>query len=288
MRESLNSNTLFNTIAMVRQDANAIVLVVEGDDDQFVLKRHSSDQMYVLLGVGGRPGVLAAAEIAERRRLNGVRFLVDADYSSLFESKAVFPKNVILSHHHDLFMDMVHLGSAIVDRVVDTHARSLTRRNQAAPDAAVVRAQATALAAKVALARIANERKGLGLNLQRFPFGKLPLEPTSADIARLIWGRSKTSLSIEDLVSEIEAESANIKVEDRYVVGDHDFFSALARVLEKCGVSGPSSEQLTSSFISALTCEILMSADWYSAISSWSESYGSIAFSCPCSQSASA
>lgn len=282
MRESLNSNTLFNTIAMVRQDANAVVLVVEGDDDLYVLKQHRSDQMYVLLGVGGRSGVLAAAELADQRSLNGVRFLIDADYDRFFMTSISYPNNIVLSHHHDLFMDMIAVDFAIIDRVIDTHSRSLPRRNGSTINAAEVRDQAFSLAAKIAPARIVNERKDLGFNLKEFPFGKLPLEPTFSDIATLIVKRTNTQLTIGEVALEIEGEAENLTVEDRYLVGDHDFFAALARILNMLGVKGTSPDHLANSFISALTCQILGEADWYATISTWSESYGCTGFACPC------
>ena len=282
MKEVLNANTFFNTVAMIRQDISALLLIVEGEDDYFVLKSHNSEDLHLLPGVGGRANLLAAAELADKRMLSGVKFLIDSDYDAFVASGRSYPSNVITSKTHDVFMDMIVVGSKVIDRVIESHSRAVGRSSGPALVATAVRNEAVILAARLAPLRIANERHGLGLNLSKFPFGSLTsLEPLDDEIAKLAIGRSNTSLSEINLVAHIKAESAHRSVDSVAVVGDHDFFRALSRVLEEKGARS-TSDSLFSSFLAALSCDQVVATDWYVELEGWAAVNGMGAFACPC------
>ncbi len=267
---------------MVRQEIRLPILVVEGDDDYFVLEKHKSDDLYLITGGGGRPMVLAAAALAQRHSLPAVKFLADADFDRFVNPAHAHPENVVLSHHHDFFMDLIFAQPHIIDWVIQTHYRSALRRNGNTAQPPELRKMAVLLAARLAALRIVNERKGLGLNLKEFPFGKFrSLEPTVDAIARIAIERSDTALSVDELVLEIEEESAHKSAEINFLVGDHDFFRALARVLDQYKIK-VSDTTLCSSFISALNCGLIMTAKWYETITHWCSTYGYTAFRCPC------
>ncbi|MEU5761064.1 hypothetical protein [Nocardia sp. NPDC047648] len=180
-------------------------------------------------------------------------------------------------------MDLILARTHVVDWVIETHYRSVPRRKGDSISSSLLRQKAIELAARIAPLRIVNERKSLELNLKNFPFGKFnSLEPTVESVAEIAIARSNTTLTVADLVLEIEGESTHESVENDFLVGDHDFFRALARVLAKYGVRGVSDTTLFNSFISALTCHVIMDTNWYAAVVRWCETHYCTAFACPC------
>lgn len=48
MRGAITPTTIFGTVAMARQGSSSLILVVEGDDDHFMIKEHINDGDVVL------------------------------------------------------------------------------------------------------------------------------------------------------------------------------------------------------------------------------------------------
>lgn len=283
MKDSLNSNTLFNTVAMMRPECNSLILVAEGDDDCFVLQRHKSPDLEVVNGVGGKSSVLVAAELAVANSVSGVVFLVDADYDRIVDIHHDYPSNVIPSVRHDFFMDIVFHASHVVEQVIETHTRAAPRRGRIHVDASRIHEQAMQLATQVAPFRIVNAKKDLGLRLSNFPFGAVRADPAGLrEFAEVIIGRSNTGFSTEDLLIEISSEESLTGVADVFLVGDHDYFGALARVLDREDLANVKPEVLFSSFLAAIRCTELMSTEWHSSLSDWAADYDRSAFACPC------
>ncbi|MFF2086998.1 hypothetical protein ACFVVM_24760 [Nocardia sp. NPDC058176] len=283
MRESLNRNTLFNTIAMALQESNSYALVVEGDDDVLLLKRHKSDAVYIFQPKGGRPGVLELAALVEDRRLKRVIFLVDADYDHLLNPVGVYPDNVVLSGSHDIFMDIAYSDSNSLEWVIEVLARHSQRKTGANLSAASLRADAMLLAARVSLFRIINERHGLQLTFRDFPYGKLQtLSPPLESIATILISRSETQMTVEDLVLLVDDEVQQMSARHEISIGDHDFFGSLARVMELSGIKGVSSRAILGGFMSAVSCASISGTGWFSTINGMSRRGGVSIFRCPC------
>lgn len=280
---ALNSNTFFNTIALARQNVRALILVVEGDDDHFLVKTHVNDvEVLLIAGVGGRPVVLDAAEKAERQNVRGVRFMIDVDYDRFTDPTRRYPSNVVASKHHDAIVDLLIVNTGLLDRVIEAHARTAVRKG-AKIDAAQVRQAAFELAGSVAPLRIANDRNGYGLNLKKFPFGELKtLMPTPAHLAELVVRRSGHTRTQADVEADILSECAHLGLNLSLLVGDHDYFRALAKVLRLAGVVGLSDEALWSAFLSGVTCANLAFTDWYQELVDWGAANARSTFVCPC------
>jgi hypothetical protein len=288
VRENLNFNTLFNTVAMVRSEIQKLILIVEGDDDFHLLDHHASDDAVLMPGQGGKPHVLTAAALVEHHSIGRVCFLVDRDFDTYTLTSDPYPANVISSSRHDFFMDIVDAAAYVVDVVVSIHARRMGRRGGVI-DAASMRVEALALASKIAPFRIVNDKLGLGLNFRDFPFGNFStINPTSLDISKLIVGRSNTEWTSEQLSSLVDDECPSIIGEPIDLVGDHDFFRALSRVLYEHGMRRITADDLFNSFLSNLSsnCDALRATNWHRAVEDWADAHDSSATSCPCNLAA--
>lgn len=279
MRGAITPTTLLGTVMMARHGSKSLILVVEGDDDHFMVRDHINDSDVILIGGSGRPKVLEAAAKAERQGVRGVRFLVDADYDRFTQPTLRYPSNVISSVSHDAMVDVVLANPSVLDRVIASYGRAVERRGGIL-NAEAIRTEAIALAASVAPLRIVNERLGHNLTLKEFPFGSLPsASPTHADLAVLAVGRSSTTLTDAQLEADIAGEVAHSNADVTVLVGDHDLFRALARVLSDRGVS-IRSDFLWSGFISAISCRELLVVAWYQELVDWGNANSRSTFNC--------
>lgn len=282
MREALSGETLFATVLLTRQATSELILVVEGDDDHFLFEAHiNQGDVRLLRGTGGKNNVLRAAAIAEQQQLRGVRFFVDSDFDALASPPIAYPENVTTSSNHDILMDVLFAGQVLLDRVIDTHCRSvrLAGTTFSTPD---VREQALALAAALVPLRVASEAEGWELRLRDFPLGNVSSLPaTTTELAAIAIGRSSTSLDVETVANEVTRLSERLPQPRDPFVGDHDFFSALSRVLRDHGVTAGARSLLTA-FLAGLLCAHLGATDWYVELVGWGRAHGKMTFSCPC------
>ncbi len=279
MRGAITPTTIFGTVAMARQGSSSLILVVEGDDDHFMIKEHINDGDVILIGGSGRPKVLEAAVKAEQRGVRGVRFLVDADYDRFTQPASRYPSNVVASQHHDAMIDVVLTNPAVLDRVIASYGRSVERRGGTL-DVASIRDAAISLAAALAPLRIVNERMGYNLNLRDFPFGRLAsIVPTAADLSTLVIERSDTTLTAAQLEAEIEGHRSHAGTDVAVLAGDHDLFRALARVLVDHGVN-VRADFLWSGFMSAVDCGVLAVVPWYQELLDWGVANSRATFNC--------
>ncbi|WP_414171866.1 hypothetical protein [Clavibacter tessellarius] len=264
---------------MARQSSPKLMLVVEGDDDMLLLRGHNTDELDLILGSGGKAAVIEAARLAEARSVLGIGFLVDRDYEWFTAPQVQLPSNVLTTHSHDLVMDIINSNNHLVERVIQIHSRAAARRGVPV-DAPSWLAEAVSLAASIVPLRTANDRHLLALSLRDFPFGKLKeTKPSLATFARLAVGRSKPSINQQDLVHLIECEIMILIEDDERLIGDHDFFAALARVMRSHDVV-VGSNALVDSFLSTIDCAPLMRTITHQRVSDWAMSHNRVAFNC--------
>lgn len=282
MRGALTGDTLFATVLLTRQATKELILVVEGDDDHYVFEAHINDRdVRLVMGTGGKPNVLRAAEIADAQDLKGVRFFVDADFDRAAETPVAYPANVTVSTNHDTLMDVVLGGDLLLDRVIDTHCRAARRAgNEFTTEE--VRREAMELAGTMVPLRVANEDGGLGLRLRDFPLGNVTALPAQvAELAQIAIARSNTSLTIDEVVQRVGVTNAVLTNAREPLVGDHDFFRALSRVLRSKGVTA-GAESLLTAFLAGMLCAHLGVTDWYVELTAWGAAHNRTTFACPC------
>lgn len=270
---------------MYIKESNSLLLVVEGDDDHLALKAHCSTDLSLMAGLGGREQVLRAAALAKERNIGGVRFLVDRDYDSFTGSKATELDNVLVSTRHDIFMDLVTNDPTILRRVIEVHTAPARRRpnnpHWGVPEPHVIEEEARSLATLLAAVRIVNARRGLDLDFKRFSFFNLTVSQFEVDvIANMLLTRSGYDAdSLAEVISQSSIVHAEIAQHSEPPVGDHDLFSALARVLRKFDVS-ISDQILQRSFILGISCLSLMAADWFDKVQKWCAMNSRAGFKC--------
>ncbi|MFL4472390.1 hypothetical protein ACIPVK_00110 [Paeniglutamicibacter sp. MACA_103] len=280
----MNENTLFATVALYIQESSSLLLVVEGPDDHLALKDHCSPDLNLLSGTGGREQVLRAARLASERNIKGVRFLVDRDYDDFRTTVGTHQDNVLASTRHDIFLDISASEPLILQRVIDVFSDSARRRPdnvKPIPHSSVIESDAISLATALAAVRIVNARRSLALDFTRFSFGGLKEHEFKVEvIANTIFVRNECRPEdLDELISEsisVHAEVLQLQIEP---IGDHDLFSALARILKRINIS-ISGDSLHKAFILAVTCAALSGTHWFQEIQKWCELNNRRGFSC--------
>lgn len=275
LREALNANTLYATVAMYIKESRSLLLVVEGPDDHDALREHCSGDLNLMAGTGGRAQVLRTAELANSRGLKGVRFLVDRDYDSFIGVSDIDGlENVFVSENHDFFMDLIAADPTALHRVIYSHTRAARRRpvlpgKKLLPSAEIIEENARSLAAQLAAVRIVNARNNMELVFTRFSFGGLKVHEFNVEsIAKIVCTRSAAAHETHDVVAQ-EAQAVEEEIRGLFsAVGDHDLFQAISRVLKRYDVN-VSAETLLSSFLVALSCFAVAALSWFSDVQAW-------------------
>lgn len=288
MKEYLNQNTLFITVKMYVQESSQLLLVVEGDDDHLVLKEHCTANLRLIAGVGGRENVLRAAALARAQEVRRVRFLIDRDYDDYKCLPDAYGDNVYVSKGHDIFMDLYANDSHLFRRVIDVHTARTVRRPKhgkiaaaPVPDSTIIAEKSLALATHLAAVRIVDARRNLNLDFKRFSFGALTVGDFNIRaIAReMIVRRGYEFDDPERIIDECVAVREEIDGKQAASVGDHDLFSALARVLRQFRIS-VSDETLQDSFIMGISCSSIRSDGWFMDVQSWCAEHSRTGFDC--------
>lgn len=104
----------------------------------------------------------------------------------------------------------------------------------------------------------------------------------------MIVGRSNTKWSAEQLNTLVTEETKDLDSDSIDLIGDHDFFRALARVLSHHGVKKANSDSLFDSFLVNLlsNCNLLTATELHENLSEWASKFDSTVTSCPCSSAA--
>lgn len=284
MREYLNSNTLFATIAMYSSESDDLVLVVEGDDDQLVLKDHCSAELRIIAGIGGKMKVLETANLVRQQQLRRVRFLLDRDYDSYSCEEPDQPENVFFSETHDFFMDLLAKDERLLSKLIDVHMARVFRRpddRSSTLNLKVVEEEVKSLASIVAAVRVVDAKAKLGLSFNKFSFGELRREDINPQvITQKILTRSKQPV---ESINEIQFQVDQLcqKTEDlaKIPISDHDLFKALSRVLKFYDVS-VSDRELQRGFLLAISCRSIALTTWYREIQEWSRQQQSVGLTC--------
>lgn len=287
MLEYLNSDTLFNTIAMLRPERESVILVTEGCDDSYAINRHVDDSVTVLSGLGGKNDLVEASLRIDHESIRLTYFLVDSDYDRFTNTKPNYGRQVISSDGHDFVMDLVLVDRSVIFRVIESHARGRMSVIASLKDTSELVTNSIELASFVGLLRLISADHGLQLNLRDFPFGRLKSLPASAsEIVELALDRSRPIEWAADRLTELlENATREYRSNTLELVGDHDFFSAVARVMKDADYGKVSASVLASSFLAATHCSSLARTHWFRELARRSESdSGSSCFTCPCEE----
>lgn len=282
MHEYIDSNGVYGTVRMAI-DAGCLVLVVEGNGDRDLLKRHCSSDISIY-SAAGKPAALEAARQLDGHDFNRARFLVDRDYDDYKRDTQAYPSNVIASKCHDILVDILSSSPGVLLKAVDSiyiaHGRSSSVDTGQGPKESIE--QALSMARDIAAIRIANARHLLGLDFKRINFKDL--NPGSCSIEK-IFGMLTCAQGSRPLPTDVLNEAMAFRNQMESVgyqlIGDHDLLESLSRVLE-LRKSDNRDKVILISILSAIQCEVLPRVEWYQDLQHWAAKFSKTAFLCPC------
>lgn len=281
MREYENEHTFHNAIALaVKGDKDSLFVVMEGEDDSFLLKQWVGDSIRIMPGRGGKGNVIRVAEKFAERGQNRVKFVIDRDYDAFSSRMVEYPSNVICSSNHDCFVDVVaahaHLLPLVVDYHLDSARRSGGKRAADLVNVSVddIVGKGFELASMLAACRIVDFRYSLGLKFKCFKYVGEPYDRFSASyiMQRIIELNKRSELNVDKYCEKVERVLCEVRDYSFPPVGDHDLFSALNYVVSLYS-RAPSEKVLRLSVLSSLSVERLRKIWWCKLLEDWCSSY---------------
>ena len=275
---------------MLVGNSEELAIMLEGPDDLCLLSNVVDSGIHLLVSSSGKRGVLRAAEMAIVHGLSRALFIVDRDYDDFLPESPTYPSNVVVSTHHDCFVDVLVENMDSLAHVIATKLSSYARRSGSTVGdtrgvANLVINLAISLARCKAIVRIVAARMAIGFNFTKFSYYKyssnvITSELIYADLAARYVG-------VVDLPSDPSILLAGVALEldnCSYVpFGDHDFLEALCRVLNEHGVC-MQPDTFREAVFMALKARDLLKARWCDDVAQRSAALGVSLFSSANSQ----
>ncbi len=264
MKDLLSERSDVDVIRMLVGKSKRLAIMVEGPDDLFLLNNVVDSEIHLVASSSGKNGVLRAAELAYDQGLSRALFIVDRDYDDFLIKVPTYPLNVIVSAHHDCFVDVLVKNMDSLSHVVVTKLSGRARRSglggvDVHGVAKSIIDSAISLARCKTVVRIVAARNAIGFDFKRFSFYKFSPNEITSD---LIYGElassyagtvalpSTPSLILADVALELDGCS--------YApFGDHDFLEALCRMLKEHGVCMKPDAFREAVFMSLKACDLL-------------------------------
>lgn len=282
MRIYENHNTFHNFIAMLSAHySDSLIVVMEGNDDPFLLKNWVSSSVIVRHGEGGKGQILRVAERFVAEGNDRVRFVVDRDYDDYAVPSVVYPNNVVVSRYHDCFVDVLsvneYLLAQIVDYRLDSRRRSDSKYAELVQGVSVTSLvdRAFELASMMAACRIVDLRSDLNLNFKAFKFVGHDNEMLNASyIMRVLHvGSVGSDVVLNERCDQVERIASELRSFDFPLVGDHDLFAAVNYVVRAYGQSLPD-KVIRTSIITSISVLVLRELIWCNVLEDWANSHG--------------
>ncbi|SKR49111.1 Uncharacterised protein [Mycobacteroides abscessus subsp. massiliense] len=267
---------------MLRSGTSGLILVVEGSDDRHVIERHVDDSVTVLCGQAGKQELVEAALLIDERQVSRVRCLIDRDYDGSTDQTLPLAECIVTSTNHDVVMDLVLIDRSVIYRVINAHTRGSDASSRSFAEQVV--SDALTVAARVGALRMLSVQNNWELNMSSFPFGRFDsARPNPQAVVELALSRSRPGPKRTPVLRELRAALKTQADQLHALVGDHDFFGAVAHLLRSSGFTSVGESALAASFFAAVDCPAIMKTDWYAEVTSWStEVAGVPSFMCPC------
>ena len=275
MREFLTSNSDADAIRLLTASSSRFVIALEGEDDRRLVNGLINSTILLYVGSTGKTGLLTAAQHAERTGVTHVTFVIDRDYDDFSKNGHTYPKNVVCSHNHDCFIDVILENFDILIRVIEVKlSRSHSTSSKDAMDtqglARELLTTAIQMAKHKAAVRLLAARLSIGFNFNKFSFFSRPTaDITSTSIYNSLATSYEGKTPLPTEASDLLFEATNtIERLDFSLIGDHDFIEAIRALLkESYGVS-ISEPSFRDNIFCALTRSHLSRAFWCQSLAS--------------------
>ncbi len=280
MREFLTPDSDVDTLRFLTSSSSNLVVGLEGEDDWKLLHGWVSSKITFYLSSAGKEGLLKAAHDAHTMDSLHAIFVVDRDFDDFLESAPLHPHNVISTHHHDCFVDIVFESPETLVRAVESKLKS---SSSAMSDhsldtfsrASDIVASAIRLAKHKAVVRAVAARRSIGLDFKTYSFFKQPTsEVTSEAIYEALSSRYQGRKTLPSNTSElISLATTELDSLDYSPVGDHDLIEAVRAILKEQFKICLSEEAFRNLIILTFTVSHFSKAHWCAHIASWAKQF---------------
>lgn len=280
MREFLTPASDADAMRLLTTTSPNLVIALEGEDDEKLLHGNINSEITLFVSSAGKPGLLKAAFDAQTEGIKHAIFVADRDFDDFSEPPLSYPHNVVLTHHHDCFVDIVFESLETLVRVVEN---TLTNSKKAmhTPSsntfslASDIVAQAIGLAKHKAVVRAVATRLSIGLDFKSYSFFS---QPTTEITSEIIYNklssdyRGNTPLppNASDLLNTTRTEIDNL---DYSPVGDHDLIQAIRAILKERFKITLSEDSFRALIVLTFTISHLSKAHWCTNIAIWAKQF---------------
>jgi len=280
MREFLTPASDVDAMRLLTTTSPNLVIALEGEDDEQLLHDNINSEITLYVSSAGKLGLLKAAFDAQTEGIKHAIFVADRDFDDFSETALSYPNNVVLTHHHDCFVDIVFESLETLVRVVE-HKLKNSKNAMHDPStntfslASDIVAQAIGLAKHKAVVRAVATRLSIGLDFKSYSFfGKPTTEITSETIYNTLSSdyRGNTPLppNASDLLNITRTEINNL---DYSPVGDHDLIQAIRAILIERFNIGLSEDRFRALIVLTFTISHLSKAHWCTTIAMWTKQF---------------
>lgn len=226
------------------------ILIPEGEDDLPLIQKAFRGCLDVRLVDGGKAKILELAELLSKQGFRRTRVLIDRDYETASRTLAVKNSNIIVTHAHDVLMDILYSDPSLANRVVEhVNKKRYREMDEVAKLDHVnnILEMATDSLLNLSAVRMFNVRYQFDLKFDNFPYAQY-LSKTPARMDQAVrWvlikstDRSAHAVNINALSIrgvDVVHESSAVLTESKglglrwELIGDHDFLATLNLFLD--------------------------------------------------------
>ncbi|MFD7618159.1 hypothetical protein [Streptomyces sp. NPDC059802] len=260
-------------------DAEATILVLEGDSDAHTLKHCLARDVVKLVIANGKKEVIEAVEFSDEQSLSGVLGVVDADFVDLVEERSS-SANVFYTDLYDLDA-MVFFAGTPIDRCIEAFGKYSDLKEESDGRESLsseVRESAVAMAAQVGFFRMYSMQGGHHMTLDRFPFETIfSGSDYEVDVRTLkdVLPRKCTGIAIcESDVDEWIDRSSNEAIPVARVSQGHDLFKCISYVAKNKWGIAVKAETWEGVARSHWNMRLLSETSLFSQVSAWVQTFG--------------
>lgn len=269
MKEFLTSNSDADAIRLLTASSSRFVIALEGEDDRKLVNGLINSSILLYVASTGKAGLLTAAQHAERTGVSHVTFVVDRDYDDFSKNRPTYSQNVVSSHNHDCFIDVLQENFDMLIRVIEVklfNSRPISSEHAMNSQGVARQLLTTAIqmAKHKAAVRLVATQLSIGFNFNRFSFFSRPsAEITPTSIYNSLSTSYEGNMPLPTESSALLSEATDtIEQLDFSLIGDHDFIEAIRALLKERYEISISEHSFREYIFCALTSSRLSRAFW--------------------------
>jgi hypothetical protein len=270
LKASQTSIILANQVSLLRASMTGAILVVEGVLDVRLYKKFALPAPHSrAVFAEGKPTLLGAMEILEKRHVEGILGICDADFDKILAAE---PRaNVVSTDEHDAEI-MIACSAALESVLAELSGDAI-----GAGEVPQVRNELMAIAAEIGRVRLWNKENDARLTFKGVEPGAFLSPGFTFDldgyIGKVLENGSSQKADLATLLHAAKTHRSQAAVSDLAV--GHDFVSLLDSQIEIQSPGGaPGSEMLEKMFRLAFDAACFRQTDLSRKIISWEETTG--------------